>query len=88
MCPHIGLHEVAPVGRGSRGLSGIGFKLPNGHNDNKRAIIDVNSIVSVRNYVLTSIIARLLTSRPFDDMSLFFHQGLANSVCRAEIGSR
>ena len=35
----------------------------------KRAIIDVYSIVSWRNYdILTSIIAQLLTSRPFPDL--------------------
>ena len=40
----------------------------------KRAIIDVNSIVSGRNYdILTSIIAQLLTSRPFGDLSLIWH---------------
>ena len=46
------------------------FKVPNGHDITKQAIIDVNSIVSGRNYdILTSIIAKLLTSQPFDDMS-------------------
>ena len=35
----------------------------------KRVIIDVNPIVFRRNYdILTSIIAQLLTSRPFPDL--------------------
>ena len=37
----------------------------------KRAIIDVNYVVSGRNYdIFTSIIAQLVTSRPFGDLSL------------------
>ena len=41
-----------------------GFKSANGCHVTKRAIIDVNSIVSGRNYaILTSIIAQVLTSR-------------------------
>ena len=39
----------------------------------KGAIIDINSIVSGRNYdILTSIIAKLLMSRPFGDLSHSF----------------
>ena len=42
--------------------------LVNGRDFTKRAIIDVNSIVSGRNYdILDCIIAQLLTSRPFLD---------------------
>ena len=37
----------------------------NGHDVTKRAIIEVTSIVPGRNYILTSIIAQLFTSRPF-----------------------
>ena len=41
----------------------------NGRDVTRRAIIDVNYIVSERNYeILTSIIAQLLTSRPFHDL--------------------
>ena len=43
----------------------------------KRAIIGVNSIVSEWNYdTLTSIIAQLLTSRPFGDLSHGLHDKL------------
>ena len=41
-------------------------KSANGRGETERAIIDVNSVVSGRNYaILTSIIAHLMTSRPF-----------------------
>ena len=44
-----------------------------GHDVTKGAIIDVNSIVSGQNYdILTSIIAKLLMSRPFGDLSRSF----------------
>ena len=46
------------------------IKSPNGRNVITQAIIEVNCIVSGRNYdILTSIIAQLLTSRPFGDLS-------------------
>ena len=46
-----------------------GLKSENGHDVTKRAIIDVNSIVSGRNYdILTSIIAQLLTPWPVPDL--------------------
>ena len=45
---------------------------PNGRDVTKRAIVDINSIVSGWNYdILTSIITKLLTSRPFSDLRLF-----------------
>ena len=57
------------------------LKSPNGRDVTKRAIIDVYSIVSGRNCdrpILTSIIAKLLTSRPFGDLS---HDGFSIHVC-------
>ena len=54
----------------STALRTMRLKTPNGRDVTKRAIIDVNSIVAGRNYdILTSIIAKLLTSRPFSDLN-------------------
>ena len=50
----------------SSDVRSVGRKSPNGCDITKRATVDVNSIVSGRNYdigILTSIIAKLLTSR-------------------------
>ena len=53
------------------------IKSANGSDVSKRAIIDGNSVISGRNYViLTSIIAQLLTSRPFPDLC---RRGLSGS---------
>ena len=52
------------------------LELPNDHDVTKLAIIDVtgNSLVSGWNYeILTSIIAELLTSRPFGNLSQAGH---------------
>ena len=47
----------------------LGLRSANGRDVTKRPITYVNSIVSGRNYdTLTSIIAQLLTSRPFPDL--------------------
>ena len=48
----------------------VWLESPNGRDVTKRAIIDVNSIVSRQNYdILISIIAKLLTSRPLGVLS-------------------
>ena len=58
-------HEISESFCGS-----LGPQSPNGCDVSKRAIIDVNSVVSGRNYdIFTSIIAHLLTSRPIVDLS-------------------
>ena len=45
------------------------LKSANGCDVTKRAIIDVNSVVSGRNYeIVTSNIAQLLTSRPYPNL--------------------
>ena len=49
---------------------------PCGRDVTNRAIKDVDSIVSGRNCdKLTSIIAKLLTSRPFGDLSRVYNKG-------------
>ena len=51
-------------------LQDVWLESPNGRDVTKRAIIDVNSIVSGQNYdILISIIAKLLTSRPLGVLS-------------------
>ena len=46
------------------------LKSPNSRDVTKRAIIEVNSMVSGSNYdTLTSIIAKLLTSQPFGGLN-------------------
>ena len=58
------------------------YKSANGHDVTKQEIIDVNSIVSGRNCdILTSIIAQLLTSRPFPDLWASIMAAWDDSAC-------